>query len=201
MPTSHDSKTQQEACQLPLCEEPTVSYRMCADHYRRWRRTGDPYAHKLTHRGRALKAFIDAAVCSETDECIIWPYAKTSSGYGMFCDASGKKHMATRVVAERFYGQAPSQNHVVAHKPVVCHNPSCVNPRHLRWATHKENSADMELDQTRRRGERSSNSKLTAEIVLSIRASNERGCDLAKRYGVSQATISLVRHRKVWGHI
>lgn len=51
------------------------------------------------------------------------------------------------------------------------------------------------------RGEANRSAKLTAEIVREIRASSDTGQELARHYGVSGCTISLVRRRLRWRHI
>lgn len=47
----------------------------------------------------------------------------------------------------------------------------------------------------------SASGKITPEIVRAIRASSERGIDLAARYGTTQQTITDIRHRRSWAHI
>ena len=43
--------------------------------------------------------------------------------------------------------------------------------------------------------------RITPDIVRTIRASTERGVDLAKRYGISVQYVSGIRHRRTWKHI
>lgn len=50
-----------------------------------------------------------------------------------------------------------------------------------------------------RRGK--SDKGVTPEIVRAIRASEERGIDLAARYGLKPQDISDIRHRRSWAHI
>lgn len=45
-------------------------------------------------------------------------------------------------------------------------------------------------------GEKSGNCKLTTIQVEDIRRSTGRGVDLAKEYGVTKSTISVIRNRK-----
>lgn len=53
----------------------------------------------------------------------------------------------------------------------------------------------------RGRHRRGVSDKITPEIVRHIRTSDERGKDLAERYGVTQATITDIRKRRSWAHI
>jgi hypothetical protein len=55
---------------------------------------------------------------------------------------------AHRYVLTLTAGPPPFPRAVAAHAPLVCHNPACVNPRHLRWASQAENAADMKIDGT-----------------------------------------------------
>lgn len=43
--------------------------------------------------------------------------------------------------------------------------------------------------------------KLTVEQVLEIRASTETNVALGKKYGVTDAAISLIRTRQTWKHV
>jgi len=91
--------------------------------------------------------FCEWAAAQNVDHCIIWPFALTPHGYGRV-RYKGVRTSAHRVVLEMAKGPPPSSDYVAAHAPVICHNPSCVNPRHLRWASVLENSKDRILDGT-----------------------------------------------------
>ena len=52
-----------------------------------------------------------------------------------------------------------------------------------------------------RRGESVASAKLTTADVVAIRASSETGAALARRFGVSPATISGIRSGKKWAHL
>lgn len=83
-----------------------------------------------------------------TDECIEWPYSLTPNGYTRTV-YNGVRTSAHRVTLELAGGPPPTPEHFAAHAPLICHNPKCVNPRHLRWATPKENVHDKAIDGTR----------------------------------------------------
>ena len=51
------------------------------------------------------------------------------------------------------------------------------------------------------RGEGNLHAKLTTKEVLTIRESSASGVDLAHRFSVSPATISLIRNRHNWKHL
>ena len=74
------------------------------------------------------------------DEC--WPWLAKSKhrfGYGCLKIKSGKNLVASRVSAFLAYGPPPEGKGNAIHS---CDNPSCCNPKHLRWGNQKDNSAD-----------------------------------------------------------
>ena len=82
----------------------------------------------------------------------------------------------------------------------ICDNPPCVNIEHLFLGKCIDNSRDkMRKGRDRKaHGEKNGNAKLTEAQVKEIRASTDRGVDLAARYGVSRDTIYRVRRRIFW---
>lgn len=145
--------------------------------------------------------FIERALASQTDECIEWPYATSSQGYGRIWNGAEVAY-AHRLVLERTVGPAPA-GAVAAHAPLICHNRACVNPRHLRWATPVDNSADSRLDGTQfhSRGERSGKSKLTTPQVLAIRSDPRSHRSIAADYGIGKATVTQIKARTRWAHL
>jgi HNH endonuclease len=109
-------------------------------------------------------------------------------------------------MCELAYGPAPSPRHQVAHSCGKGHE-GCVNPRHLRWATPKENSADMVLHGTALRGERAINVKLTTPEVHAVKMFGEWGfrggeiTTLARVYDVAPDTIRKIFKGQNWKHI
>lgn len=138
-----------------------------------------------------------AALVSNTDDCVLWPYGRMANGYGRI-KVDGFTHNAHRLVCTWKNGPAPSDTHEAAHS---CGNRLCVNPRHVRWATREENMADKIIHGTDPRGESNWSAKLTAEDVREIIASNEPGVTLAARFGVCSATISFIRRGLRWKHL
>ena len=140
--------------------------------------------------------FADAAVLSNTDECIIWPFT-TQAGYGALKKPRDRKNYAAhRYVCEQAHGK-PADGLHAAHS---CGVRRCVNPRHLRWATHSENMKDRLIHGTHDRGERHKGHKLTQEQVNEIIALRgiESGKSLATRLGVSRALICRIQLGNNW---
>jgi hypothetical protein len=87
-----------------------------------------------------IPAFLAKCAVVGESPCWEWLRAKQQNGYGMF----GMPHNANpatpahRASYYLFVGEIP-KGHQVRH---MCHNPGCVNPRHLRTGTALENAQD-----------------------------------------------------------
>lgn len=141
------------------------------------------------------EAFLRAHVDHKGQDCLLWPFRRIASGYGLAVIGGVQKH-ASRWMCELVHGAPPFLRAEAAH---ACGNAGCVNPEHLRWATGKQNCADKLLHGTHNRGERSGKAKLTAEDVAAIRAAPADLRALMARYGVSKGCISKVRSGQRWG--
>ncbi len=142
-------------------------------------------------------AFIQEAAASSTDECIIWPYARSTAGYGRV--AVGRRLVQAHRLTLELASGAPADGRVeAAHAPEICHNRACVNPRHLRWATRVDNFADKAQDGTETIGTRNGSAKLSPDQVRAIRADRRPERAIAMDYPVSRATINEIKARKIW---
>jgi hypothetical protein len=128
--------------------------------------------------------------------CVVWPFAVDGRGYPS-TKRYGRMVRVSRIVLTHFAGP-PAPGRVAAHAPIDCHNPLCVSPHHLRWATVTENKRDQTLDNTDCRGARNPNTRLLPEQVLKIYSSTDPNPTLAARFGVSDKTISHIRHGRTW---
>lgn len=184
-------------CIIQGCEKRVHARGWCQAHYSRWLRNGDPLAG-MTGPDEAGRFFREVVLACRSDECLIWPFSRTDTGYAQIW-VGGKNKRAHRLACEAINGPAmPSME--AAHS---CGNGSggCVNPLHLTWKTRAENIADQETHGTRLRGSDKPKSKLTEGDVLSIRRSSQPIRLLAEKYCVSSATIDAVIKRKTWRHI
>lgn len=113
-----------------------------------------------------------------------------------------KQFIPSRVAYALAFGLKTVDGRVVAHH---CDNPGCCNPGHLFLTDPAGNNADRDCKGRFvahcTHGEDWWASKLTDAAVRDIRSSTKRGKDLAVQYGVSETTISEVRHNKIWRHV
>jgi len=104
------------------------------------------------------------------------------------------QHPVHRLVMFAYVGPCPA-GHEVLHYDGDKQNNNLSN---LRYGTRKENMEDMRRHGRIPHGENHYNAKLTEQAVNDIRSSTECQRVLAKRYGVSQPLISLVRNNSRW---
>ena len=153
---------------------------------------------KIADKG-ATEAFLRAHVNYDGDECLKWPYCTNDRGYGLAV-IGGKQRGAHRLMCMLAHGEPPTPEHEAAHSCGKGHE-GCVNPKHLRWATHKENCRDMFIHGTLNIGERNAKTKITEDDVRAIRAAPPILAPLMQRYGMSKHAISKIRSGKRWGHV
>ncbi len=123
-----------------------------------------------------------------SDGCHEWTSVIRHDGYGSFWVSGRGKQMAHRVAYEIAHGPIP-EGRLVLHR---CDNRKCVNPVHLYLGSQKDNGRDMD-ERGRRVGRRKLKTACVSEIVRLI---NERVLSqekIARRFGVSQITVSRIK--------
>jgi len=125
--------------------------------------------------------------------CWQWKAHTDKDGYGIL-PGDKKNTRSHRLSYELHIGEIP-KDMIVCHK---CDNPGCVNPEHLFVGTPKDNAQDALNKKRHYLGEKNGRSKLTFENVQEILISKMNGEQLAKRFGVSRATINNVRRGTTW---
>lgn len=142
------------------------------------------------------------------DPCGCWLWVggvrkKTRSNnkeYGDFW-LNGKRALAHRASWLLHKGDIPA-GQIICHS---CDTPLCVNPDHLWIGTQADNMKDAwskgRGKNNSKQGERHKLSKLSERMVNDIKESALSGVELAKRFGVSPSTISMIRTGRNWRHL
>jgi hypothetical protein len=185
-------------CMVEGCDNPHAAKGLCSIHYQRALRNPTNFEQPRIAPAGAPLAFIEEALKSKSDECLLWPYAH-NGGYGfMRHPETGKKVRVQRFICDRAHGPAPTDNHQAAHSCGKGHM-GCINPRHLRWATAKENGADKTLHQKRDQ-KRFHTAKLTEGQVRTIRSMKDhvRQRDVARHFSVTDDTIAAIWSGRTW---
>ncbi len=151
----------------------------------------NPSGRKLPPLGKNQLAVL-AGIRADHNECILWTGPTTRYGYGVYVHWDYNRGTRTSTTAHRFVLQAavgppPAPDMQAAHEPRVCHEPLCLNRRHLRWATPQENNDDQLLDGTSQR-------VLTDAQAVTIILDDETPIrDMAADYGVSEACLRRIK--------
>lgn len=128
-----------QKCSILECNKLSSRRGFCNKHYRRFMKYGDSEisAYNRVDKG-APQEFVKEALSTNEEECLIWPYSKDSDGYGWDL-LEEKMRSVHRFVCEKEHGPPLGERDQAAHS---CGNPSCVNRKHIRWATRSENMID-----------------------------------------------------------
>lgn len=186
-------------CSVEGCGKPYLARGFCRAHWGRWRKYGDPLGGG-TACGEPERFFEEVVLAYEGDDCLTWPYAKSSKGYAHMRH-EGETRLVSRLVCERVHGPAPTSDHEAAHS---CGrgDQACVTKGHLSWKTPVGNWADRHDHGTDNRGVTNGRAKLTPENVREIRkllADDMPTADVARRFAVDYGTIKQIVTGKAWG--
>lgn len=138
-------------------------------------------------------------------DCKLSSYNTLSSGGYARLRIGGKLISLTRYLYSKHH-KIPLEDmegKVIMH---TCDTPKCINLSHLKLATQQENVQDM-WNKGRQgvkgmKGSEHPMSKLTEDTVRQIKQDKTAtGKTLAIRYGVSRATISMIRTGKIWTEV
>ena len=187
-------------CTVDNCDKSSRAEKggLCWMHYLRKWRHGD-VNHKERAANNEPSAWIrEVALHYAGDDCLTWPHATMSNGYGSTL-MDGRNQPAHRVVCKLAHGNPPTKRHYACHE---CGNGhlGCVNPKHLSWKTPKQNCEDTLKHGTRNRGERQGHCKLTESNVREIRilAGQLTQKEIGERFGVTRMTVSAIITRANW---
>lgn len=182
-------------CSVGGCDRKHYGRGYCSVHIRRLDRNGHPERTRVSTSERIRVA--KDAIASETEDCILWPFGKPGNHYNQLT-INGETILVHRYVCMQVRGLPAPHQTDCAHS---CGHKRCINPRHLRWATRRENSADMIAHGTRIRGEQHWTAKLTDELARQIKFAEGNNTQVAKRFGVDRQTARDIRKGKRWRHV
>lgn len=179
-----------KTCTISGCDRKHYGKGLCNAHYLRKRNTGSPEGSGKALRGEGRK-FLDKVKLLRTNECVLWPFGQNGDGYGvLWCNS--RPHRAHRLVCREVNGPPPFRR---AHAAHTCGNRDCVNPQHIRWATHSENMQDKKIHGTdwHPRGDDHPNVKVPAAAIPLIISDERANKAVAEEYGVSASLIQKIR--------
>lgn len=155
----------------------------------------------MTNHGPSVRRIRDELFWTLTERstgCWLWTAALTTHGYGRM-QRHNRPVYSHRYAYELAKGPIPDGLEV-RH---TCDTPRCINPDHLVLGTHADNMRDA-VERGRNfvpAGALHPRAKLTEANVREIRAERARGVDgliLARRFGVSPATIYRAATGRNW---
>lgn len=143
------------------------------------------------------------AAVDRSSSCWPWMHCRTLDGYGRVRALGEERaHRVAWIVAN---GRGVPPGMFVLHR---CDNPPCCNPDHLFLGTQLDNIVDRVVKGRSgggaNIGESNPNSKLQAAQVIEMRSlykAGETKLQLARRFGISRPTVSLIILRRRWGHV
>ncbi|HEU4344056.1 MAG TPA: HNH endonuclease signature motif containing protein [Candidatus Binatia bacterium] len=147
------------------------------------------------------KRFWSNVARAAPDQCWLWTGAVGKHGYGKtsWNNENWRTHRVSWVLT----------NGIIPEGLYVCHKCDvklCCNPHHLFLGTPKDNAYDM-IEKGRKaqvNGEQIGSAALSEKDVLEILSAPRAygiGRQLARKFGVSPATISDIRHGRSWNHV
>lgn len=119
-------------CSVSGCGRSVIARGWCHRHYKQWKR-GKAVGEDGPDTGKWLGEHFPF----DSEGCLEWPFAVSRDGYGILY--RGRTRLATHVVMEMLGIERPEGTEILH----SCDNPRCVNRRHIRWGTRRENVADM----------------------------------------------------------
>ena len=119
-------------------------------------------------------------------DCVLWPFGKSSTGYGNVYNPSDRKtYSIHRIAYEAAYGKVPSGK-VVMH---LCDNKSCFELSHLKLGTQKENVKDA----MEKKLFCLAPNKIPEHIRKKIRKDTRHRLVVMKEYGIGSGTYYNIR--------
>lgn len=132
----------------------------------------------------------------KSNNCWLWLASKNTDGYGQF-KINNKKHLAHRVSYEIYSGDITC-GLMVLHS---CDNPSCVNPKHLRLGTSKENTKDMITRNRKGSNKKRINPNIACKIRKMYSSGNYSQRQLANIFNTSPTNVRNIIKFNTWKRV
>ena len=133
---------------------------------------------------------------NKTEGCWLWTAAINNNGYGVI-RVNGRLVKAHRYSWELVNVRIP-EGLCALHR---CDVPACVRPDHLWLGSQVDNMSDKVSKSRHAQGTRHGMAKLTDGKVREIRTAHGLHREIAARFGVSRATVRLIKSGKIWSHL
>ena len=191
-------------CSIDNCGDDRHTGNLCAKHYGRFQRNGDPLLLQrrpsnlndnemlawMKLQARAVNGRLETP-------CMEWQSFWGEEKYGSV-HYRGKMVGAHRLAYALATG-ADIDGQMIRHR---CDNPPCINPDHLEQGTQADNSHDAINRSRQVTGETDGNASLTNLQAREIREIYSTGKakqrEIADTYGVSRASISRIVNNKAY---
>ena len=183
-----------QICKVVDCVNFARANGMCQTHNMRAWRGRD--LHSAGTRSGAGTKFIRENIDCVDDDCLIWPFYRTPTGYGdvNFPHIEGQAHRVMCILA---HGKPPSAKHEAAHSCGKGHC-GCINPRHLSWKIRIDNIRDKAGHGTQLWGEQVHFAKLTIEQAVYIKYCGLPGVVMAQQFNIKPTTVYNIRCGRTW---
>ena len=143
----------------------------------------------------------------DANGCWLWRWGVGSDNRARYWENGNMRLVSRYMIRDLLTPDKP----LALHKPLICHNPRCINREHLYAGSKRDNSRDMLIDGTTvdpsswTAGSSNGAAKLTNAQVLDIyrraQAGSERLIDIAREYGIGKTTVSDIKRGRTWWHI
>lgn len=137
----------------------------------------------------------------DKDDNGCWTWLGGGKAYGRFYFTRTDRWLAHRLMWTIHHGDIPKKK-LIRH---LCHNPRCVNIKHLAIGTDQDNMNDMVKANRQARGEGHPAARLTTKIVRELRAKYKTGRynydEIANLYKISSIHAWQIVQRVNWKHV
>lgn len=181
-------------CSVDGCTKKHLSKGFCKNHARAFQKYGDPLGKHV--QNTFVSELILNNIDYNGDDCLLWPYARNSAGYGV-ARIDGKNEYVHVIICTIKHGPKPSCKHVVRHLCGRGHD-GCYSPNCVVWSTESENQIDRVTHGTSNRGEAQGRSKLTRGDVFCIIEDDRKYIEIAEQYNITENYVYILKSGRSW---